>query len=127
MDDGEHYLASESLRFAWEWLEGRDRIFEDGDTMPLGIVAAYARWWQTSAKEFALAGDSSSAIDALCKARDLAAQCAREWPRYDFDLYLMHVLRELAAAYSKDDRFEEAKEAMAQAHEIQLRRKFPNR
>jgi tetratricopeptide (TPR) repeat protein len=128
MYDGELESASESLRLAWEWLEGIEPLYEVDNTMPLGIVGAYARWWQASAKRFELAGDDESAIDALCKARDLATQCAEQddgWFRYQSDYYQMHVLRELATAYSKDDRFEEASEAEQKADEIQQRRKFP--
>lgn len=127
--DNQPESARKSLTAAMGWLESLRAAHESVGAMEdaIGVVAAYARWWQAAAAEFDLTGDYESAIDALCKARDYATQCAEEcgWSRYDFDHYQMNVLRELAAQYSKQERHECAREAMRKANEIRARQKFP--
>lgn len=122
--------AQESLDVAWQWLEALRQPYEEVGSMndAVGLIAAFAAWWQVSAGLSELNNDDDAAIEALCKARDLATQCAEHsgWSRYDFDHYQMQVLRELAAASSKADRFEQASEAMQKANAIRVRRKFPS-
>jgi tetratricopeptide (TPR) repeat protein len=121
--------ARESLDVAWQWLEALRQSYGEDESMngAVGLISSFAAWWQVSAQLSELNDDGNAAIEALFKARELATQCAEHsgWSRYDFDYYQMQVLRKLAVALSRADRFGEANEAMQKAIEIQVRRKFP--
>lgn len=118
--------GQKSLQQAWDFLERTRETLEAN--YALGVRATYGWWWRIEAVRRRLERDNDSELEALTRALEEANYCAGPsgWPRYDFDLVLMHTLLELAAAYDRHGKLAESAASRSQADEIRIRRHFPD-
>jgi hypothetical protein len=121
--------AQKALSQAWQLLESLRATLEAHDQMKdaLGVHATYAFWWRVKARQRWVSAESDQELAALDRAVEKVRFCAGPygWPRWDFDLELMRSLGELAAAYERQGRTQDAAATSAEAEAIRSRRHFP--
>jgi hypothetical protein len=83
-----------------------------------GVLAAYSSWWLVEAERCRAANRSDQEMNALRERLDCARLATTGWKRLDLDAGVMQAWDDLADAYARRGRADEATEARREADQI---------
>jgi tetratricopeptide (TPR) repeat protein len=113
--------ALEALNAAWSMLEDLQQVYPGGS----GVHHTAALWWRAEAKRRQLAGETATEIEAWEQAVKEVKAAAEGWDRLGCDANVMRRLLNLADAYERHGRTDEATRSRRAAETLRAKWHLP--